>query len=294
MIIIDYLQLIQLNNHNHFNRTQELGYITRKLKLLAQFLKLPIIVLSQLNRNIETRTQKKPLLSDLKESGCISYKNNIKILNRYFNEINIINLSNITTTKFKTHITNSQNSSKQRLLLLNNTKMTKYLNIFQNYMFKHRTKSEILILTHNHKYLCEKNWIKTQYTSNKTKINFIIKNSNNLIVNLSYFIKTSYIDKIEFNEYLKCYDINKENNFHLISEKVILHNSIEQDADIVMILNEKNEENPPSINEKILDLIVCKNRNGPTGSCEITLMLTTTSFKQTTEYMKENKRFTFS
>ena len=53
VLIIDYLQLIHINTKQIFNRVQELSYITRKLKILAQYLNIPIIVLSQLNRNIE-------------------------------------------------------------------------------------------------------------------------------------------------------------------------------------------------------------------------------------------------
>jgi replicative DNA helicase len=75
IIIIDYLQLININHNNAESRTQEIGNITRELKLLAQRLKTTIIVLSQLNRNIENRINKRPLLSDLRESGCIDYNN---------------------------------------------------------------------------------------------------------------------------------------------------------------------------------------------------------------------------
>lgn len=72
-IIIDYLQLIKLKKQMIENRSQEISYITRELKLLAKTSQLPCIVLSQLNRSVENRTNKRPLLSDLRESGCISY-----------------------------------------------------------------------------------------------------------------------------------------------------------------------------------------------------------------------------
>nr|QCI07757.1 replication helicase subunit [Pleonosporium borreri] len=84
LIIIDYLQLIQTDKFYFNNRVQELSYITRKLKLLAQYLNIPIIILSQLNRHIETRNNKKPILSDLKESGCINIKETIKIKNNQY------------------------------------------------------------------------------------------------------------------------------------------------------------------------------------------------------------------
>lgn len=80
LIVVDYLQLIQNNEKKHDTRTEELGYITRQLKIIAKEYNLPIIVLSQLNRNIENRTNKRPLLSDLRESGCINTNN---LVNQY-------------------------------------------------------------------------------------------------------------------------------------------------------------------------------------------------------------------
>lgn len=71
IIIIDYLQLISDIQFKD-SRVQELSRITRNLKLLAKELNVPIIVLSQLSRNVESRTNKRPLLSDLRESGCFS------------------------------------------------------------------------------------------------------------------------------------------------------------------------------------------------------------------------------
>ena len=71
LIIIDYLQLMETVNSTKENRVQELSNITRSLKSLAREFNVPIIVLSQLSRNVENRIDKKPILSDLRESGSI-------------------------------------------------------------------------------------------------------------------------------------------------------------------------------------------------------------------------------
>jgi len=71
LIIIDYLQLMQNSQLKNENRAQELSQITRSLKSIAREFNIPIIALSQLSRNIENRSNKKPILSDLKESGSI-------------------------------------------------------------------------------------------------------------------------------------------------------------------------------------------------------------------------------
>ena len=71
LVIIDYLQLMQNPKIKMENRVQELSLITRALKNLARQFNIPIIALSQLSRNIENRIDKKPILSDLRESGSI-------------------------------------------------------------------------------------------------------------------------------------------------------------------------------------------------------------------------------
>ncbi len=71
LIIIDYLQLMQSGDRRNENRVQEISYISRSLKSLARELNVPVIALSQLSRAVEARTDKRPVLSDLRESGSI-------------------------------------------------------------------------------------------------------------------------------------------------------------------------------------------------------------------------------
>lgn len=71
LIVIDYLQLMNSTGNYHGNRVSEISEITRSLKIMAKELNVPVIVLSQLARGTEQRPDKRPLMSDLRDSGSI-------------------------------------------------------------------------------------------------------------------------------------------------------------------------------------------------------------------------------
>jgi replicative DNA helicase len=71
LIVIDYLQLMQASGSSRENRATEISEISRNLKALAKELNVPVVALSQLNRSLEQRPNKRPVMSDLRESGAI-------------------------------------------------------------------------------------------------------------------------------------------------------------------------------------------------------------------------------
>ena len=96
LIIIDYLQLMQNLQFKTETRSQELSQITRSLKNLAREFQIPIIALSQLSRSVESRVNKRPILSDLRESGSIEQDADVVLMlyrDSYYNS-NVINTDN--------------------------------------------------------------------------------------------------------------------------------------------------------------------------------------------------------
>lgn len=262
IIIIDYLQLINNKSLNIDNRNQEISYITRKLKILAQSSQVPIIILSQLNRSIEKRTNKQPLLSDLKESGCISItmflKHNSTTNNTHIKSLDQ-KISKITTFFFPNKNFNSYLNSNY----------TKKIYTFYSYIFQCIFKYNAnILLTHNHSYLTYHKWLK----ANQLQENIIIKQIyQGKHYSFNGKVEQVYTRKITFWNSNKVYDIQKHTYCHFISYNIILHNSIEQDADIIMMLhNSKTLNNDSYVPKlKILDILVCKNRNGLIGEFKL-------------------------
>jgi len=125
LVLIDYLQLMG-NESSTDNRVQELSKITRSLKGLAREIKAPVIVLSQLSRGVEQRTNKRPILSDLRDSGSIEQDADIVMMiyrDEYYNSNSVDrNIAEIIISKHR-------NGPTGTVKLLFQSELTKFNNL---------------------------------------------------------------------------------------------------------------------------------------------------------------------
>jgi replicative DNA helicase len=129
LIIIDYIQLMQNSKLKTENRVQELSQITRGLKTLAREFNIPVIALSQLSRNVENRIDKKPILSDLRESGSIEQDADLVML-LYRNNYYSSNQSEAANAQLlELIIAKQRNGPTGTIKLKFDEKRTKFLNL---------------------------------------------------------------------------------------------------------------------------------------------------------------------
>jgi replicative DNA helicase len=278
MIVLDYLQLLN-DPKNNDSRVQELSRLTRGLKILAKEFDTSIIVLSQLSRSVESRLNKRPLLSDLRESGCLSAKMQtyLSCSNRY------VNLNNKLLNQKQVFIISKLKVRKKNIPVCNLVRMKRQYNTGIKFVYRLKTiNSFILEITANHKVLSLKGWVPVHELSGYSLIgtldikNFpklFIQRRNNLHKNARIIPNLFFISlqNIGFIGSLPCYDlwVPGTNNYNVAN--IIVHNSIEQDADLVLMLYRDSYYNEESnyLDNNLTEIIITKHRNGAIGTINI-------------------------
>jgi len=277
LVIVDYLQLIS-DSKSQDSRVQELSRITRSLKLLAKEFNVPVIVLSQLSRSVESRTNKRPLLSDLRESGCFSRSTNLyysfQLTKRIPSSLqfNQKNLSLIGIRQRKNVLSFSTSRLKSVF-------PTGYHFIYRLFAIGH----SYIKLTYNHKILTQNGWKKVDNLSSLDlistidKYNFLEFSNCYFYIDMLSSLTFLSITMISFSKKEIVYDcwLPSTNNF--VGNGYVLHNSIEQDADLVLMLYREQYYNELQ-KENTTDLTIAKHRNGPVGTINLIFDSNTASF----------------
>lgn len=275
LIIIDYLQLISDSQFKD-SRVQELSNITRSLKLLAKDFNVPIIVLSQLSRNVESRTNKKPLLSDLRESGCCASSTSLYTSLQKTKKVALLHQQKTRLLGVKqTGSSLSLFSSHLKSVFVTGFHFTYKLFVIGNHFVK---------LTSTHKVLTQNGWEEVGRLSSSDLISVIDKHNFLRVSRKDLHLQTvSYFSFLLITNILPgrkeiVYDcwLPRTNNF--IANGYILHNSIEQDADLVLMLYRQSYYAQETEDQNLTDITIAKHRNGPTGSVKLIFDSETASF----------------
>ncbi len=277
-LIIDYLQLLSGSGtmRSSDNRQNEISEISRMLKTLARELDVPILCLSQLSRKVEERTGHRPMMSDLRESGCVTKDTQIKDANtgRVYTIKELANEKNLLPITV---------SAVNKNLKIGNYKMIKAFSSGKKQVFELKTKSGRSIkASSNHPFLKDKDWIKLKNLKTEDKI-AIFQNQN------IFFDEITSINKLEIEE---VFDATVEEVHNFVANDIIIHNSIEQDSDQVMFLL-RREYYDPYDKPGQAELIVAKNRHGQVGTVNLTFRKEIAQFANysLTETPKENPAF---
>jgi replicative DNA helicase len=242
IIIIDYLQLMKGNGKLE-NRVQEISSITRNLKILAKEFQIPIILLSQLSRNVESRINKRPMLSDLRESGCLA-----KIETNNLHNIFVWNKNNILKIPTKINY------------VLKGIKPTFLISFKNNFN---------IFITSNHKLLSKEGWIRVSELSLKNTIYSKLNTKN---------FEFNKIKEIKYIGLQPVYDRTVPLFHNYVKNEIIVHNSIEQDADIVIMLYREEYYTEKTLQPHVTEFILGKHRNGPIGTAKLLFNPNTTTF----------------
>ncbi len=315
MIIIDYLQLMEGSSDN---RVQELSKITRGLKGLGRELKVPVMALSQLSRAVEARTNKRPMLSDLRESGCLTGDSLITLADSGI-QVPIRDL--VGKSGFAVW------ALDETTLKLNRATVSNAFSTGQKSVFRIKTRlGRTIRATGNHKFLTIRGWqrldelqagdrlalprqigsptLQTMSDSETPSMQRIgmsqrkmqaglemaycgtslhkqnvsrdraarlaqVVQSNDLLLLSASDIYWDEIIAIEPDGVEEVFDLTVPGLHNFIANNIVVHNSIEQDADLVMMVYRDEYYNADSPDRGIAEVILSKHRNGPTGTVKL-------------------------
>lgn len=295
LIVVDYLQLMS-GRGNAENRQVEVSEMSRGLKILARELEVPIVALSQLSRALELRADKRPMLADLRESGCLTADTRITCVDGRELAIGDIARDQLTDLTVWT--------LDERYRLVPGV-MTRAFSSGVKEVFRlTMTSGRQVKASANHPFLTLDGWQhldqlrpgsriavprpEVQATWSRSRRfstgqanatgatpTLMLSGRRDLSTSDVLWDQVASIDPIGPHE---VFDATVAGTHNFVADGVVVHNSIEQDADVVMFLYRDEVYNPDSPDVGTAEIIVAKHRNGPTGNKKIAFISTYTKF----------------
>lgn len=263
LIIVDYLQLMQSmsgSGKRNENRVQEISEISRNLKGLARELNVPVLALAQLSRAVESRQSKVPQLSDLRESGCITGDTPIYLpdLGMYRPIEQLVGQEGFRVLSLNTETWQLEHC------IVSNAFATGCKPVYRMTTRLGRT----IRATANHKFLTMHGWERLDSLSQCDELASLAQSD----------VYWDEIINIEPDGEAEVYDLTVDELHNFVAGDIVVHNSIEQDADIVMFIYRDDVYNPETERKNIADIIIAKHRNGPVGEVSLYFQASQTRF----------------
>jgi replicative DNA helicase len=245
LIIVDYIQLMRPQDP-HVNRVEQVGQMSRGLKILARELDVPVIALSQLSRAPEQRPDKVPMLSDLRESGCLTGDT-------------MVHLADDGSRMPIAQLVQEGASAGSRVLALDEEtwrleprEITNAFSTGHKPVFRLTTKlGRTIRATANHRFLTIDGWKRLDELEPDGE--------------LAFPESWDRLASIEPDGVEEVFDLTVDGLHNFVADDLIVHNSIEQDADIVSFIYREDYYDHESERQGEADLIIAKHRNGPIG-----------------------------
>jgi len=322
LIIIDYMQLMTGQgggNGRNENRQQEISYISRSLKTLARELNIPVIALSQLSRAVESRADKRPMLSDLRESGCLTGDTLVTLTDGQRKPIaslagqsgfEVFSLNTNTWKLEKSLVSHAFCTGTKQVYKLT-TKLGRTIRATANHQFRTlhgwkrldelqideqialpreltsngpatMTAAELALLGHLIGDGCTLPKHAIQYTTRESDLAAIVADavrSEELKLLAESDVYWDPILCIEPDGVEPVYDLTVPGNHNFVANDIVVHNSIEQDADVVLFIYREDYYIEDTDRQNIADILITKHRHGATGTVSLYFRKELTQFR---------------
>jgi len=278
LIMIDYLQLMS-SGASVENRQLEVSEISRGLKILARELDVPILALSQLSRNLESRADKRPMLADLRESGCLTA--DTQLVRADTNQpVTLGELVAQGATDVPVW------SLDEHYRLVRGTVTNAFSSGVKDVYRLRFASGRVVEASGNHPFLSLEGWVRVdamqisdRFAAAKELAVPLLAGHSNAAVSEAVVAPeeewaagqaTSDVlwDRLVAIEPLgpiEVFDATVEPHHNFVANGLVAHNSLEQDADVVMFLYRDEVYNRDSPDKASAELIIAKHRSGPTG-----------------------------
>ena len=285
LVIVDYLQLMS-GGYRSESRQMEVSEISRGLKLLARELDVPVLALSQLSRNLEMRSDKRPALADLRESGCLAGSSQITVdadgntvsidaLWRFFGHPGMELVAMDTEGRMV--------PGRVRDVRFSGSKP----------LYRLRLESGLSVdATPNHRFYTRRGWkmLWQLNTADELAVHTPARVGGRAAFAAAASVAPACggspderagfegVVSAEFIGWGPTFDISVEEHQSFVANGIVVHNSLEQDADVVMFIYRDEAYNAETMDKGIAEILVSKHRNGPTGVARLSFLETYTKF----------------